>query len=109
MGLRGCTAVVGPEALGGSDYTLMDLEDCTVFLLGRMSALRAHRLSRCRVHCGPVSGSAFLDRIDGCTLHLPAHQVRIHTATDTDWYLRVRSNPIIEHSKGAEPPSLPSQ
>lgn len=32
-------------------------------------------------------------------LHPPPHpQVRIHSTTDTDFYLRARSKPIIEHS-----------
>ncbi len=29
---------------------------------------------------------------------IAARQVRIHSAADTDFYLRVRSHPIIEHS-----------
>mmetsp|Transcript_10036 Transcript_10036/g.25574 ORF Transcript_10036/g.25574 Transcript_10036/m.25574 type:complete len:368 (+) Transcript_10036:58-1161(+) len=100
QGLRGATVVVTAEQLGGNDFTLMDLEDCKVFLLGRMSALRCHRMSRCRVFCGPVAGSSFFDAVQDCLLHVPSHQVRIHSTTGTDFYLRVRSNPIIEHSSG---------
>lgn len=34
------------------------------------------------------------------TLMIAARQVRIHSAAATDFYLRVRSHPIIEHSAG---------
>ena len=33
---------------------------------------------------------------EGCTFMLASHQVRIHAARHCDFYLRLRSNPIIE-------------
>jgi len=100
QGARGETVVVDLRRLPHGDYTLADLEDCEVFLLGSMSALRCHKLARCRLYAGPVAGSAFVDLVSGCDLHIAAHQVRIHAAENSDLYLAVRSNPIIEHSTG---------
>ena len=45
----------------GGDFTLCDLQDCTVRLLGTMCALRMRSLRRCRVACGPVTGAIFVD------------------------------------------------
>jgi hypothetical protein len=47
--------------LAGGDFTMVDLVDCTVFLLGRLSALRLRRLKRCRVYGGPVVGATFAE------------------------------------------------
>ena len=38
--------------------------------------------------------------VEGCTLMVASRQVRIHAAHSTDLYVRVLSNPIIEHSDG---------
>lgn len=38
--------------------------------------------------------------VQGSSLYISARQVRIHTTKDTTFYLRVLSNPIIEHTSG---------
>jgi hypothetical protein len=58
-----------------------------VYVLGGLRALRLRRLARCRVFAAAVAGSAFVDGASACALHLAARQVRIHHATDTDFYL----------------------
>ncbi|KAL5982197.1 hypothetical protein ACLOJK_016267 [Asimina triloba] len=84
----------------GSDFALSDLESCEVRLLGRLRALFIHRLRNCRIFVGPVLGSIHIDEAEGCLLMLASHQIRIHHAKATDFYLRVRSRPIIEDSSG---------
>ena len=61
--------------------------DCDVFVLAGTRALRLRSLRRVRVFAAAVAGSAFVDGAAGCALHLAARQVRIHGATDTDFYL----------------------
>ena len=75
--------------LNGSDHTLTDLTDCRVFLFGRIGALRLVRLRDCTVCAGPVSGSTFLDDVQGATLFLISRQIRIHSTKNTDFYLQV--------------------
>jgi hypothetical protein len=58
-----------------------------VFVLGGLRALRLRRLSGVRVFAAAVAGSAFVDGAQRCAFHLAARQVRIHHATDTDFYL----------------------
>lgn len=59
--LSGQTLVLGPDDLGGGDFMLSDLRDCSVWLLGGLSALRMTRLARCRVYTGPVAGATFVE------------------------------------------------
>ncbi|OUZ99349.1 CARP motif [Macleaya cordata] len=84
---------------GGSkegDFTLSDLNSCEVRLTGSFRALFIHRLWDCRVYVGPVLGSILIEEVEGCLFMLASHQIRIHHAKETDFYLRVRSRPIIE-------------
>jgi hypothetical protein len=76
-GLHGAIIVRNADDLGGREFVLFDLEGCDVFLLGEMRALRAARLTRCRVYAGLVRGAAFVDSADGCTLAIAAQQVRL--------------------------------
>ncbi|XP_057970629.1 tubulin-folding cofactor C [Malania oleifera] len=87
----------------GSDvgeFTLSDLNGCEVRLIGSLRALFIHRLRNCRVYVGPVFGSILIEEVEGCVFVLASHQIRVHHAKGTDFFLRVRSRPIIEDSSG---------
>mmetsp|Transcript_48617 Transcript_48617/g.155583 ORF Transcript_48617/g.155583 Transcript_48617/m.155583 type:complete len:405 (-) Transcript_48617:263-1477(-) len=99
-GLRNEVVVKRAAELQGLDYTLFDLEGCTVYLLGPMSALRLHRVKDCTIVAAPVLGSVFIDTAERCAFHLATGQIRIHTTTEAQFYARVRSKPIIEHTRG---------
>lgn len=49
---------------------------------------------------GPVTGSVLIEEAEGCVFVMASHQIRIHSARKSDFYLRVRSKPIIEDSNG---------
>ncbi|KAG1675415.1 hypothetical protein FOA52_012334 [Chlamydomonas sp. UWO 241] len=98
MGLRDETVVLGPDQINHRDFVLIDLQRCTIFLMGHLPALRLLGLRDCTVVAGPVTGAVFVDSVTRCTLSLATYQARIHCTTDTDFYLRARSNPIVEHS-----------
>ncbi|KAK9803656.1 hypothetical protein WJX72_009026 [[Myrmecia] bisecta] len=74
QGLRGVTVTKHAAELRGDDYTLVDLEDCTVCLLGTLSALRMHKLRRCRVCTGPVTGATFVEDVRDSELMLASFQ-----------------------------------
>ncbi|WVZ99346.1 hypothetical protein U9M48_044667 [Paspalum notatum var. saurae] len=82
------------------DFTLADLAFCEVYLKGKCRAVYIHRLRNCRVFVGAVLGSVLIEDVEGCTFVMAAHQIRIHEARATDFYLRVRSRPIIEDCSG---------
>ena len=80
----------------GGDLTLRDLDDCTVGVCKRMSTVRLVNLRSCRVYCGPIDGSVFIDECVGCRVVLAARQVRIHNTTDCTFEVHTNSGPIIE-------------
>lgn len=78
QGLRNQVIVMTADQLGAAaDFVLLDLEGCTVYLLGQLAALRMLRLRACRVFTGPVTGATFVDDARGCTFVLAAYQVLV--------------------------------
>ncbi|KAK6923770.1 Tubulin binding cofactor C-like domain [Dillenia turbinata] len=82
------------------EFMLSDLNSCELRLMGCLRALFVHRLRDCMVFVGPVMGSILIEEVESCLFVLASHQIRIHHAKGTDFYLRVRSRPIIEDSIG---------
>ncbi|KAI3462075.1 hypothetical protein Pfo_018738 [Paulownia fortunei] len=82
------------------EFTLSDLRDCEVRLKGCLRALFIDKLINCKVYVGVVMGSVLIEGAEECVFVLAAHQIRIHNAKNCDFYLRVRSRPIIEDSSG---------
>ncbi|WOK93154.1 tubulin-folding cofactor C [Canna indica] len=85
---------------GEGDFTLSDLNACEIYLKGRLRSLFIHRLTNCKVFAGPVLGSVLIEEVKDCLFVLASHQIRIHHARATDFYLRLRSRPIIEDCNG---------
>ncbi|GLJ45385.1 hypothetical protein SUGI_0955480 [Cryptomeria japonica] len=65
---------------------------------GGLRALFIHRLKGCQVFAGPVMGSVLIEEAENCVFVLASHQIRIHQTVNTDFYLRVRSRPIVEYT-----------
>ncbi|XP_047307944.1 tubulin-folding cofactor C [Impatiens glandulifera] len=82
------------------EFSIEDLKFCEVHLTGCCRALFIHRLYNCKVYVGPVSGSILIDEAEDCVFVLASHQIRIHHTKKSDFFLRVRSRPIIEDSTG---------
>lgn len=85
------------DASTDGDFALSDLVNCKVYLRGRLRALFIHRLKGCQVFAGPVMGSVLIEEAENCVFMLASHQIRIHQTVNTDFYLRVRSRPIVEY------------
>ncbi|MEW5317174.1 MAG: hypothetical protein WDW38_008499 [Sanguina aurantia] len=90
--------VLSGEQLEGGEFVLLGLQRCSIYLLGRLTMLRISRLQDCKIFAGPITGPCFVDAAQRCTFVIASYQVRIHRAQHSDFYLRVRSKPIIEHS-----------
>eukprot|EP00898_Chlorokybus_atmophyticus_P008004 jgi/Chlat1/8204/Chrsp76S07641 len=92
------TIVKNRSEIQGQDLTLSNLTDCTVYVCGQLAALFINKLTNCRVYCGPVSGAVLIEDVTDSVLVLASHQIRIHNTSWSDFYLRVRSRPIVEHT-----------
>ncbi|KVI04301.1 tubulin-folding cofactor C [Cynara cardunculus var. scolymus] len=82
------------------EYVLSDLTNCEVRLKGCFRTLFINRLQNCKIYVGPVLGSILIEEVEGCLFVVASHQIRIHHAKQSDFYLRCRSRPIIEQSVG---------
>lgn len=82
------------------EFTLSGLDSCEVRLVGCVNALFFNKLKGCKVYAAPVTGSILIEEVEDCVLVLASHQIRIHFAKRCDFYLRVRSRPIIEDCNG---------
>mmetsp|Transcript_10876 Transcript_10876/g.27425 ORF Transcript_10876/g.27425 Transcript_10876/m.27425 type:complete len:378 (-) Transcript_10876:798-1931(-) len=88
--------------LSQANATSDDIEICscsnTTFyvVVDKLAVLRLVNLTNCKVYCGPVDGSLYLEGARACVVMAAAHQVRIHKAVNVDFYVRSRSYPIIE-------------
>lgn len=78
------------------EFNLSNLRGCEVRIKGCSRALFVNKLIDCKVYVGPVFGSVLIEEAEGCVFMLASHQIRIHHAERCDFYLRVRSRPIIE-------------
>jgi tubulin-specific chaperone C len=85
------------ELSGFNCYQLKNLSNCQVYLLGRLKAVHIFNLSNCEVYIGPVGGAAHITECTNCIIHVMAHQIRIHQSQNTDFYIYVASNPIVEN------------
>jgi len=91
--------VLEPQGLNVVDdsYSLVGLQQCDIYLCDNiMKALRISDLSDCNIYCGAVQGSVLILNCRGCKFMLAAQQIRIHTSSNCDFYVAVRSKPIIE-------------
>ncbi|KAI3890854.1 hypothetical protein MKW92_039092 [Papaver armeniacum] len=98
-GFRDKEGVVLVKSFGSlkeGDFTLSNLNSCEVRVTGCFRALYIHRMRNCHVYVGPVMGSILIEQVEGCLFMMSSNQMRIHHAKKTDFYLRVRSRPMIE-------------
>jgi len=86
--------------VNGRDFVLARLKNCTIFIADTCGAVRADRLENCKVYIGPTR-SLLVEKLEDTTLAVAAQQLRIHSATRCDFFVRMRSGPIIEHSSNA--------
>jgi len=95
------------EETAEGDVTLADLDDCHVIIHGAPSTLHMSNINNCKIFAGPVSSSIFIDGCQDSEFALSCQQLRIHSTTNTHFYIHVTSKAIIEDSSqvrfGAHP------
>lgn len=85
--------------LQDKDVSIETLENCKVYLPGFLAALFVHNVKGSELYIGVVAGATHIEgMVESCVM-VATHQIRIHKTEETDFYLRVRSRPIVEHTK----------
>ncbi|CAI5492721.1 unnamed protein product [Closterium sp. Naga37s-1] len=91
---------ISPEQHRRGELTLQHLSHCHVSVRGVLSAVFLRHVRDCHVILCPVSGACHVEDASGSTVAVASHQLRIHQTERADFYVRTRSRPLIEHSKG---------
>ncbi|XP_072265907.1 tubulin-specific chaperone C [Pyxicephalus adspersus] len=100
QGLSSQVLSMGAQEIRQKDIQLSQLRDCTITLTGSPATLHLRDLNGCRVLCGPVSTSIFVDNCHNCLFAFSCQQLRTHTTRDSRFYLHVTSRAIIEDCTG---------
>lgn len=93
-----CGETLELEGVAGKDVELDSLVDCEVFVRSCLATLFARRLRNCRVHCGPVAASVFVEGCEGCTVRVPCQQLRVHDTRRCEFLVHIQARSIIEDS-----------
>ncbi|KAH9507315.1 hypothetical protein Btru_056891 [Bulinus truncatus] len=96
VGISNRTLQKNRNEIDKKDIALANLTDCTVLLYGSPSAIHMNKLKNCKVFSGPVPGSIFIRECVNCTFNLSCHQLRIHSTTNSHFYIHVTSKAIVE-------------
>jgi len=98
-GIKHQTVRYNESELNGNDVLVKDSTDSVIVLEGSPSTLRLLNLKNCKLLCGPVHTSVFVDSVHDSVLFLCCQQLRTHSSEKVDVYLRVASRAIIEDCK----------
>nr|XP_012628639.1 tubulin-specific chaperone C [Microcebus murinus] len=90
------------DELHQRDVLLTELNNCTIKLYGNPNTLRLTKARSCKLLCGPVSTSVFLEDCSDCVLAVACQQLRIHSTRDTRIFLQVISRAIVEDCSGIQ-------
>ncbi|XP_046663545.1 tubulin-specific chaperone C [Homalodisca vitripennis] len=96
------TLKLDSEEITKKDIELTGLENCTVLLFGNPITVHISNVSRCKILCGPVSTSVFVENCKDSDLVVACQQLRIHSTLDSNFYIHVTSKAIIEDSSGVQ-------
>jgi len=93
------TIELTPDQVNCADVNLANLDNCSVLIRGTPSTLHIANIMGCRIVCGPVSSSVFIEGCRQTKLVLSSQQLRIHNTHDTDFYIHVTAKAVIEDSQ----------
>lgn len=80
----------------GEKVAVNKLENCKIFVKNEIPTLSLNNLTNCVFKAENIKVSAFITSCINCTLIIGCHQLRIHQTNDTNFYINVGSDPIIE-------------
>lgn len=80
----------------GRSVRINELENCEIKISDDVPSLSLNSLKNCVFVANNISGSARITNCHHCKFVLSLKQLRIHDTTETDFYISVVGNPIIE-------------
>lgn len=80
----------------GKLISINNLTNCVLFVPNVAPAISLNNLHHCVVIVNEITGSARITECHNCRFAFSVKQLRIHDTTDTDFYIAVVGDPIIE-------------
>lgn len=80
----------------GYQVYIKNCNNCTISVRTTIGSARLENLTGCRVYLGPCCTSTYVENCTDCTFFIRCHQLRIHHAYNSSFYVLVNSHPIIE-------------
>lgn len=99
-GETGKTLIKTPGTIQGQVFNLMQLDNCTVYLLDHSEAVYVDECRNCSIYIGPVGGACFLRNCQSSNFSIACMQLRTRECNDLTIYLYSLSDPHIEKSFG---------
>lgn len=84
----------------GFQVYLKNCTNCTISVRTTMGSARLENLTGCQIFLGPCCTSTYVENCTDCTFFIRCHQLRIHHAYSSHFYVLVNSHPIIEDCSG---------
>jgi hypothetical protein len=72
------------------------LQGCHIIIPNETGGISCSNLKNCTIIAEHLTGSAMIKECENCAFALKMKQLRIHNTVDTDFYISVVGNPIIE-------------
>lgn len=89
--------IVAPSELSETNcFQLRDCSNCEIILPGKLKALHILRLQSCKVYVGAVAGATHITDCTDSSISVAAHQLRIHTSHNCQFYVFAGTGPIVE-------------
>ena len=78
---------------------IKECNDSSVSIPCKIGSVRIENLTNCCVFLGPCYTSVYIESCQGCNILAASHQLRIHSCTDCNLFVRINGHPIIEDCK----------
>lgn len=85
--------------VNGKNVELASLSNCNVTVKGNPGTLFLYALVQCKINCGPVTTSVFIEDCRQCSFSLACQQLRVHATQNSDLRIHVSTRAILEDCK----------
>lgn len=87
-----------PGEIAPNDFTINNLENCTVYLLDKIGQITGDNCRNSRLHFGPTERSIYLKDLKNCLITAACRQFRLENCHNLTIFLYCLTEPSIEFS-----------
>jgi hypothetical protein len=77
-----------------------NINNCEIYILFNFKACYIKNIINSKIFIGSISGGSHITNCNNCEFYLITHQLRIHNNLNTNYFIIVSANPIIENCFG---------